>query len=195
MEKRIQVSEKIQRFIKSLKRHPDCFEFEQVSENEYVLYYEDYPHPPIINPGPQTFKALYRKPKFEEYNKYIMPVNEEVFEKYTDEEVNTAIYRNPKLYKEINNNIINQLKEPIKSIMYDRYVLDISLTLIAKRYDLNVNTVKTRIRKGQTIFAHILHKYFPTIKDYKLAGRCNTLQEELNEIFIAEKNKSLSSES
>lgn len=112
MEKRIQVSEKIQRFIKSLKRHPDCFEFEQVSENEYVLYYEDYPHPPIINSGPQTFKALYRKPK-----------------------------------------------------------------------------------KGQTIFAHILHKYFPTIKDYKLAGRCNTLQEELNEIFIAEKNKGQYSES
>lgn len=188
MEDRITISKKVEKFINSLKRHRDCVDLEIVSDTEMILYYEEYSHAPIKITGPNTFRAKYRQNDFAEMKHLISNVADEELMKYSDQDVMNAYINDFHTMKKINEHIINQIKEPYRTLMHDRYINDIPMVMLAKLADMNGNTLKTRIRKGQRLFAHVLHRYFPTITEYKLEGRCQTLVEELNEIFINEAN-------
>jgi len=93
-------------------------------------------------------------PKLEnlEYNEVTISSLEEREKKY-------------KLLKNCLPEVISRLKPKFKDILYDRFINKIKYKDIAKKYNLNINTVKSRIRLGRKYLIKELKKLGIDIRD------------------------------
>jgi len=65
---------------------------------------------------------------------------------------------------------INNLKEPYKTVMFEREINQKQLNVIAEDLSWNLSTVKTRLRKARKDVAEVLYKKYPDLVDSYFLG-------------------------
>jgi len=66
--------------------------------------------------------------------------------------------------------VINELKEPYRTVMLEREIKQKQLNDIANDLGWNLSTVKTRLRKGRKDVAEVLYKKYPDLVDSYLGN-------------------------